>query len=419
MQQQNRILASHRLRRRGPRGPKAWLGAWRRAGSALWLSPAAARIRRCNWPARIDGCRASVSPQEVVDCSDLVFLTVPDDAIAAVAAGLTWRKDVAAIHCSGATELAALASAARGGAQIGGFHPLQLFADPDVALAGLPAALSPSRPKRRCCCSWNSWRRRCAAVRYACRRGCRARYHAAAHYAAGFVITLLNEAVELWQSFGIEREDTIRALLPLLRGTAASVERSGLAQGLAGTYSRGDIGTLEKHLAELARVGPDALHLYCELALRSIPLGLERGGYDETAPRQCACCCGAHWRPSMPGRLELRWSKRYHDEAALDRSRSGCSRVSLPHPPWRGKHDSTDPCICDCLQLHSRRWRRRRPTAAAISTRSGPARVRSPQRRPRPQPIRSSNRKARQSAASASRRYTQAKCENYARNLPT
>jgi hypothetical protein len=59
------------------------------------------------------------------------------------------------------------------------------------------------------------------------------------------------------------------------------VERSGLAKGLAGTYSRGDVGTLEKHLAELGRVGPDALHLYCELALRSIPLGLERGGYDE------------------------------------------------------------------------------------------------------------------------------------------
>ncbi len=43
----------------------------------------------------------------------------------------------------------------------------------------------------------------------------------------------------------------------------------------------GDIGTLEQHLAELGRVGPDALHLYCELALRSIPLGLERGGYGE------------------------------------------------------------------------------------------------------------------------------------------
>jgi predicted short-subunit dehydrogenase-like oxidoreductase (DUF2520 family) len=111
--------------------------------------------------------------------------------------------------------------------------------------------------------------------------GCRARYHASAHYAAGFVITLLNEAAELWKTFGIDREDSVRALLPLLRGTAAAVERAGLAQGLAGTYSRGDIGTLQKHIDSLARIGPDALQLYCELALRSIPLGLERGGYDE------------------------------------------------------------------------------------------------------------------------------------------
>ena len=231
--------------------------------------------------ARIAGCRALADAQDVVDGCDLIFLTVPDDAIAAVAASLKWRKDVAVVHCSGATEVAALASAARAGAQTGGFHPLQLFADPEVALAGLPGctiaieaeALLLSQLEKL------AGALHCRAIRLP--PGCRARYHAAAHYAAGFVITLLNEAVELWQSFGVGREDTIRALLPLLRGTVASVERSGLAQGLAGTFSRGDIGTLEKHLAELARAGPDALRLYCELALRSIPLGLERGGYDE------------------------------------------------------------------------------------------------------------------------------------------
>jgi len=38
---------------------------------------------------------------------------------------------------------------------------------------------------------------------------------------------------------------------------------------------------VKKHLDDLARLGQDELHLYCELALRSIPLGLERGGYDE------------------------------------------------------------------------------------------------------------------------------------------
>lgn len=257
--------------------------AWGMAESGQRVAAAASRslISAEQLAARIPGCRASANAQDAVDRSDLVFLTVPDDAIAAVAASLEWRENMAVVHCSGATEVAALAPAARAGAQAGGFHPLQLFADPEVALAGLPGctvaieAEVPLLPQLEALAQ----ALRCRTIRLP--PGCRARYHAAAHYAAGFVITLLNEAVALWQSFGIEREQTIRALLPLLRGTAASVERSGLAQGLAGTYSRGDIGTLEKHLAELARVGPDALHLYCELALRSIPLGLERGGYDE------------------------------------------------------------------------------------------------------------------------------------------
>ncbi len=231
--------------------------------------------------ARITGCRALIDAQDVVDGCDLIFITVPDDAIAAVAASLRWRKDSAAIHCSGATEVAALASAAQAGAQTGGFHPLQLFADPEVALAGLPGCTIAIEAEAPLLAQLEqlAGALHCRTIRLP--PGCRARYHAAAHYAAGFVITLLNQAVELWQSFGIGREDTIRALLPLLRGTAASVERSGLAQGLAGTFSRGDIGTLERHLADLARAGPDALRLYCELALRSIPLGLERGGYDE------------------------------------------------------------------------------------------------------------------------------------------
>ncbi|MBE0627649.1 MAG: DUF2520 domain-containing protein [Burkholderiales bacterium] len=258
--------------------------AWGMAQSGQRVVAAASRSpgSAAELAARIAGCRAAANAQEVVDASDLVFITVPDDAIAGLAAGLKWRKDRAVIHCSGATEVAVLEPAALAGAHIGGFHPLQLFADPEVALAGLPGCTIAIEAEAPLLAQLEQLAQalRCRTIRLP--RGCRARYHAAAHYAAGFVITLLNQAVELWQGFGVGREDTIRALLPLLRGTAASVERSGLAQGLAGTYSRGDLGTLEKHLAELGRVGPDALHLYCELALRSIPLGLERGGYDES-----------------------------------------------------------------------------------------------------------------------------------------
>ena len=68
-----------------------------------------------------------------------------------------------------------------------------------------------------------------------------------------------------------------RALLPLLRGTADSIERSGPALGMAGPVSRGDVGTVHKHLQALGALDPELLDLYRRLALRTVALGIERG----------------------------------------------------------------------------------------------------------------------------------------------
>jgi predicted short-subunit dehydrogenase-like oxidoreductase (DUF2520 family) len=226
--------------------------------------------------ARIAGCRALAHAQDVVDSCDLIFITVPDDAIAAVAASLNWRKESAAIHCSWATEVAALASAARAGAHTGGFHPLQLFADPEVALAGLPGCTIAIEAEAPLLAQLEqlAGALQCRTIRLP--PGCRARYHAAAHYAAGFVITLLNQAVELWQSFGVGREDTIRALLPLLRGTAASVERPW----------RGTWPTLP---------APVRTPCACTANWRCarFPWGWSAAATTRSVPRQCANCCGA------------------------------------------------------------------------------------------------------------------------------
>jgi predicted short-subunit dehydrogenase-like oxidoreductase (DUF2520 family) len=95
------------------------------------------------------------------------------------------------------------------------------------------------------------------------------------------VFALVQEAVQIWQTFGVGPEETVAALVPLLRGSVAAMERSGLAQGLPGIFSRGDVGTLDGHLAAMKSLGPDHLRLYCELGLRSIPLGREHGGLSE------------------------------------------------------------------------------------------------------------------------------------------
>src|SRR6266436_2288394 len=88
---------------------------------------------------RVRGARAC-APQEVADRADIVFLTVPDDAIEAAASGVKWRAGSACVHCSGAAELDALKKAIADGALAGGFHPLHMFGEarePSAALAAL------------------------------------------------------------------------------------------------------------------------------------------------------------------------------------------------------------------------------------------------------------------------------------------
>src|SRR5262249_58450351 len=65
---------------------------------------------------RVRGARR-VSPQEVADAADIVFLTVPDDAIETVASSIRWRRGSACVHCSGAGDLDLLAKAAADGAR--------------------------------------------------------------------------------------------------------------------------------------------------------------------------------------------------------------------------------------------------------------------------------------------------------------
>src|SRR5438094_9189749 len=93
---------------------------------------------------RVRGARAC-APQEVADRADMVFLTVPDDAIEGLASSLRWRKGAACVHCSGAAELDVLQKAVADGALAGGFHPLHMFGEagePPGALAGCAIALA-------------------------------------------------------------------------------------------------------------------------------------------------------------------------------------------------------------------------------------------------------------------------------------
>ncbi|MFC2077615.1 Rossmann-like and DUF2520 domain-containing protein [Candidatus Bipolaricaulota bacterium] len=231
----------------------------------------------------IRGARGAGSAQAVVDASDVVFLTVPDDAIQSVAEGLAWAPGKSAVHCSGATSLGVLEHARAQGSDVGAFHPLQTFASPGQAERNLPGsafAIEASAP---------ALAKSLAAMATALGgkplvlRGDKALYHASAVIACNYLVTLLDAAAGLWADLGFTKEEGLKALLPLVRGTIENLDAIGLPNALTGPVSRGDVGTIDRNIAALSEHDPETAALYVELARRTIPIARAKGTLSDDA----------------------------------------------------------------------------------------------------------------------------------------
>ena len=154
--------------------------------------------RAQNLAASLPACEA-VPAQEVADTCDLVFITTPDSAIAAVARAVSWRPGQGVVHCSGALPAAALAMVEKFGALPGAFHPLQTLPDAQAACANLPGsfvAIEAAEPLLG--------RLTAIADALGCAWGyvppaSRPAYHAAAVLVSNYTVALAHAGVELWR----------------------------------------------------------------------------------------------------------------------------------------------------------------------------------------------------------------------------
>lgn len=246
-----------------------------RVGKGLSLA-----FSRCGYDVVGVAGRSPREKQMIFETAAVIFLTVPDDALAAVTRELPWRAGKSAVHCSGAAELSLLDAAKKAGALVGGFHPLQMFADAEVSARGLKGCAIAVEAPEPLAATLLRMVTDIGARPLRVPPGTRAAYHAAAHYAGPFVAALLSEAVAIWSRLGIPEDDALGALLPLVRGSLDAVEHSGLARGMAGSVARGDVRTLQRHLDSLGALDPKLRDFYCRLALRTLPLAMTAGKLD-------------------------------------------------------------------------------------------------------------------------------------------
>ncbi len=237
--------------------------------------------------ARIDGCAALDTPQQVVDAADIVFLAVPDDAIGTTAntlrfdgAGLHRAQGSARlralVHCSGASPVTLLEAARAQGAAIGGFHPLYLFGGGAADLERIAGCSITVEADGALQTTLDALVLALRCHPLSIPPGGRMLYHAAAHYAASFALCSLAECVALWRTLGFAGDDALRALLPMLAGTIETARDKGLPDALAGPVSRGDTGVVSKQLALLEDRGGDHAALYALMTRRAIDLARRR-----------------------------------------------------------------------------------------------------------------------------------------------
>lgn len=211
--------------------------------------------------------------QQVVERAELVLLTVPDDALADLVAGLAalgaWQPGQIVVHTAGALGTDVLAPARAAGAIPLALHPAMTFTGTSLDLGRLVGctfavtAASPVLPIGQALVV------EIGGEPVVVAEAMRPLYHAALAHAANHLVVLVAQAAQALAAAGVEAPD--RVLGPLLAAALDSAVRGSATAGdgtavgssgvstLTGPVVRGDAGTVAAHLRELAALaGRDA-----------------------------------------------------------------------------------------------------------------------------------------------------------------
>ncbi|MFC9130696.1 Rossmann-like and DUF2520 domain-containing protein [Streptomyces sp. NPDC057099] len=217
-------------------------------------------------------------PAEVLQRSDLVLLTVPDDALPDLVAGLadtgSVRPGQLLVHTSGRYGARVLDPALRAGALPLALHPAMTFTGTPVDVQRLAGcSFGVTAPEEL----------RLAAEALVIEMGGepewiaeanRPLYHAALALGANHLVTLVAQSLDLLREAGVAAPD--RMLGPLLGAALDNALRSGDA-ALTGPVARGDAGTVAAHVTELRRHAPGTVAGYLAMARATADRALAHG----------------------------------------------------------------------------------------------------------------------------------------------
>jgi len=211
--------------------------------------------------------------------SDVILVCTPDDEIEKLASRLAGQVEARTVlHTSGALSSAVLAPLARLGLHTGSIHPLVSVSEPTAGADAFAGAFF--------CVEGDSQAIRIARriVRdlngsaFSIPSESKALYHAAAVMASPHATTLFDIAVSTLAAAGLDRKMARKVLIPLMESTAQNLKTSEPADALTGTFARGDVATVKRHLKALGgKEHRPAREVYKLLGLHALELAEAKG----------------------------------------------------------------------------------------------------------------------------------------------
>jgi predicted short-subunit dehydrogenase-like oxidoreductase (DUF2520 family) len=222
---------------------------------------------------------AHLQPDEVAArAKDLLIVAVPDDALAGVISGLAGmgvlQPGQIVAHTSGAHGLDVLAPAVAAGARPLALHPAMTFAGTASDLERLRGvSFGVTAPPSMLETAANLVEEIGGKTEWIANEK-RSLYHAALAHGANHLVTLINEAADRLRDAGVVHPEKV--LGPLVHAALDNALRMG-DNALTGPVSRGDAGTIARHVAVIGETAPESLPVYRALARRTADRAISSG----------------------------------------------------------------------------------------------------------------------------------------------
>jgi predicted short-subunit dehydrogenase-like oxidoreductase (DUF2520 family) len=208
--------------------------------------------------------------REVIDESDIIFVTVPDGIIKSVWECLLNEgvSDKMMVHTSGALSSQVFYGANDRNCKVMSIHPMMTFAGGDTEIDRMevmPLTIEGDLEE------FESFLNILPNNKFTISADKKVNYHLAGVFASNLLISVVHRALKNIEKAGLEMGEEI--IFPIIQKTIENIKEKGTSRSVTGPLERGDIDTILKHLE--VQHGAEK-NLYVEASLELIEIMKDR-----------------------------------------------------------------------------------------------------------------------------------------------